>query len=441
MPRPNVSANRGQMGYNTPAWSVSGGNVVQANKPDIGEQIRLEQLLRQVMVDLRHKRYFSQLSGVYNLAHHTGKKIKQMHQLPLLDARNINNQGIDGQGRPSTDPNNLYNKGGNLYGDSLDFNDMANSMPFLSEVGGRVHRVGFTRQTIEGEIHDLGFYYEYTQDLLTFNDDPMLLKHMATEAIEGAHNIQEDLVAQDLIQAAGHKYYTGMAVDLGSMSAEGAIPSKLTYRDLSRLAVALKDAKAPNILKASTGSTNVDTRIIGSGYAIYAHYDLENQLRDMTDSYGNPAFIPVEKYASSTSILIGEIGAIGQFRIISVPRMPMFRGAGAEDVGSDSSYQTSKGRTAAEGGYGTNNDPAKDYYDVYPIMAVASEAFTSLGLQASTRKGVGNFKIITKLPSEETATAHEDPYGRTGFTSIQWTHGILIRRPEWIAVIYTVCEL
>lgn len=438
MALPTVDANRGQMIYNNPHWAVSGGNVVQSDKSSIGEQLRLDIIMKQVMVDLRDQRYFTQMSGVYNLEKHSGKVIKKMHQIPLLDDRNVNTQGIDAAGKVGSAG---INKNGNLYGSSLDMNDITRLAPTLTEIGGRVNRVGFTRQTIEGTVHRLGFFYEFTNEALTFDTDAAMLQHMGREAMEAAYLIQEDMIAMELINGAGHKYFTGAATDLATMTGEGSTKSVVTYKDLQRLAMALKEAKAPNRLKASRGSRIIDTNIIGSGYALFIHYDLENMIRDMKDAQNNPVFIPVEKYAQSTNTLNGEIGAIGQFRIISVPRMPHYAGAGAEDVGKDSTYRTTAGRAVADGGYGANTDTAKNYYDVYPMMAVASEAFTCLGFQASNMGGKGNFSMITKMPGAATATASDDPYGESGFTSIKWTHGMLIERPEWIAVINTICEL
>lgn len=434
-----ISSERGQMIYNNPHWAVSGGNVVQADKSSIGEQLRLDIIMKQVMVDLRDQRYFTQMSGVYNLEKHSGKTIKKMHQIPLLDDRNVNQQGIDAAGTAK----GKFNANGNLYGSSLDMNTITKSAPTLTEIGGRVNRVGFTRQTIEGTVHRLGFFYEFTNEALTFDTDAAMLQHMGREAMEAAYLIQEDMIAMELINGAGHKYYTGAATSLATMTGEGAVAahSVVTYKDLQRLAMALKEAKAPNRLAASRGSRIIDTKIIGSGYALFVHYDMENMLRDMKDAAGNQAFIPVEKYANGANTLNGEIGAIGQFRIISVPRMPRYEGVGAEDAGKDSTFRTSAGKLVADGGYGSNTDTSKNYYDVYPLMAVASEAFTCLGFQASNMGGKGNFSMITKMPGAATASASDDPYGESGFTSIKWTHGMLIERPEWIAVINSICEL
>ncbi|MGL4252877.1 MAG: N4-gp56 family major capsid protein [Fusobacteriaceae bacterium] len=424
---PDVAAKRGQMIYNNPHWAVSGGNVTQADKSSIGEQIRLDIFIKQALVDIVDERYFSQLSGVYNLQKHSGKTIKKFHQIPLLDDRNANNQGIDSTGANGA---NSTNPTGNLYGSSKDFNAVQRGAPGLTEIGGRVNRVGFSRQIIEGTVHRLGFFYEFTNEALSFDNDSELLRHMGFEAIRGAQLIQEDMIAQDLIQSAGHVYLAGTHSTEATMEAADLI----SYQDLQRMAIALKMSKAPNKLKASRGSTIIDSKIIGSGYALYIPYELEMYFRDMKDNDNQPAFINVARYATGTNTLHGEIGTIGQFRIISIPRMPRWNGIGAEIVaGAGTQVYSSKGRAVANGGYGANTDTTKDYMDVFPVVAMATEAFTCLGFQADMG-GKGNFKMITKMPGAEMANAI-DPYGESGFTSMKWTHGMLVERPEWIAVI------
>lgn len=436
MAYPNVDANQGQMIYNNPHWDVQGGNqVVQKDKSSIGEQIRLDVFIRQAMEELAKERVFTQMSGVYNLPLHSGKKIKKFHYLPVLDDRNVNSQGIDAEGKVGSAGNN---KNGNFYGGSKDVKTIQGKLPSLTEVGGRVNRIGFTRTTLEGTVSRLGFFYEFTKESLDFDSDPMLIKHMGREALRGAYEIQEDMIAIELINGAGIKIFGGSATSLSTMTAENVgQESVVTYEQLQRLAVTLKENRAPNRIKASTGTRIIDSKIVGAGYVLYCGYPMENMFRNMKNSDNEKVFIPVEKYAAGTTTLNGEIGTVGSFRIVVAPEMPEYIGAGAEDVGKDNTmYRKSAGST--DNGYG-NTTASNDYYDVFPMLVVASEAFTCLGFQADMG-GKGNFKMITKLPGTETAD-RMDPYGQSGFTSIQWTHGMLIERPEWIAVLHSVAKI
>ena len=76
--------------------------------------------------------------------------------------------------------------------------------------------------------------------------------------------------------------------------------------------------------------------------------------------------------------------------------------------------------------------------DVFPMMVVGDGAFSTIGFQTDGK--TVKFKQIHKAPGEAQAS-REDPYGKTGFMSIQWWYGILIMRPERIALVYTAATM
>ena len=99
--------------------------------------------------------------------------------------------------------------------------------------------------------------------------------------------------------------------------------------------------------------------------------------------------------------------------------------------------------TEANAGYTTTDVSGTDKYDVYPMLVVGGSdrygaPFTYIGFQ--TAGSTHKFKIITKMPSRETAD-HYDPYGKTGFSSIRWNYGMLLERTERIGKILTVGRL
>lgn len=402
-----------QMKYNNPQYGASG---EQTNPSSIGKQIRLDVYEKQALVDMAKEQYFSQLSGTMDMPKHMGKTIKKFHWIPLLDDRNVNDQGIDATG---TDAGSGK---GNLYGSSRDIGTIPGKMPTLTEVGGRVNRVGFTRKVLEGSIHKMGFFYEFTEEALNFDTEAELLSHLTRESLRGANQITEDQVQLELLNGAGVKIYTGAATNLETMSAEGdaGTESVITYQDLQRLSVTLDENRCPKSTKIITGSRMIDTRTIPSARVMFIGSELENQFRNMVDAFNNPAFIPVEKYAHTGTLLNGEIGAIAQFRIVVVPEMM---------------HWEAKGVVATDGkGKGKYRTGAGDKYNVYPALVVGSEAFTHIGFQTA---GAKKWKITTKLPGMETAGFH-DPYGENGFSSIKWYHGTLIERPEWIAILHSL---
>ncbi|MGC5198226.1 N4-gp56 family major capsid protein, partial [Aphanothece microscopica] len=202
--------------------------------------------------------YFTPLADVTAMPKHFGKTIKVYQYIPLLDDRNVNDQGIDAAGASivSTDwfvtfpraimsianasaagavtainanvgtdtvaaagANDSAGAGfatitltgplttkyassgqkdavlalnlgasaqagrGNLYGSSRDVGSISGRLPLLTENGGRVNRVGFTRLERSGSIIKFGFFTEFTQESFDFDTDEMLYEHLSREMV------------------------------------------------------------------------------------------------------------------------------------------------------------------------------------------------------------------------------------------------------------------
>lgn len=308
---------------------------------------------------------------------------------------------------------------GNLYGSSRDVGKITSRIPTLTEVGGRVNRVGFTRLEREGSITKLGFFTEFTQESFDFDSDEDLYMHLSREMVTGATQLAEALLQVDLLAAAGVTVYAGAATMDSEITAEGATASIVDYDDLDRLNTILFDNRTPKQTKIIAGSRMIDTMTINAGRVMFIGSELESTVKRMTDPFGNAAFIPVNQYADAGTIMNGEIGTVDQFRIVVVPEMLHWEGAGAAE-GTNPGYRATGGN-----------------YDVFPMLVVGDASFTSIGFQTDGK--TVKFKITTKMPGEKTAD-RSDPYGETGFSSIKWYYGTLILRPERIAIIKTVAR-
>lgn len=461
--------------YNDPA----GGS-----ESTVGTQITTEYYQKKALVEAAKEQYFSQLADVTSMPKNMGKTIKRYHYLPMLDDRNINDQGIDAAGvaidmskftvtlprlvvqftveadataaaaavnaiqagvatksgaaapwsvtftkkdlLPSTDaltstvlnavPGSIRKQGsGNLYGSSKDIGTISGKLPVLSETGGRVNRVGFKRKELEGTLEKFGFFDEYTQESLDFDSDAQLMEHIHREMVNGANEITEDALQIDLINSAGVVKYAGDATKNDELGANDVV----SYGDLMRLAIDLDNNRTPKHTTQITGSRMVDTRVIPSARVAFIGSELLPTFRGMKDLHGSPAFIPVEKYAAAGTTLRGEAGSLDAFRIVVVPEMMKWAGAGAA-ITTEDSYDNGK------------------YYDVFPILVVGDESFTTIGFQTDGKSV--KFKIFHKKPGEEIADRN-DPYGEVGFMSIKWYYGFMVLRPERIALIKTVARL
>lgn len=471
--------------YNAPPGSAS----------DIGPQMNTFYWNKKALIEAKKDMYFMPLADVMSMPKHYGKQIKVYHYIPLLDDRNVSDQGIDANGVTFV-PTEIYvtfpsstvvvanadkaaaetainaNVGdllvatagaddsagvgfanitlvgpltvkypsstesdavealeigvkvraghANIYGSSRDVGSITGRLPTLTETGGRVNRVGFTRLERTGTIQKFGFFTEFTQEALDFDSDEMLYEHLSRELVTGATQLTEAVLQADLLAGAGTVLYAGAATSHATVTAEGAGAAIVDYDDLVRLATILNDNRTPKQTKVITGSRMIDTKTINSGRVMYIGSELESTVKRMTDPFSNPAFIPVHQYAEAGTTLNGEIGSIDQFRIVVVPEMLHYAGEGAS-VGSNPGYRA------------TN-----DKYDVFPMLVVGDGSFTTIGFQTDGK--TVKFKITTKMPGEATAD-RTDPYGETGFSSIKWYYGTMILRPERLAVVKTVARM
>lgn len=373
----------------------------------VGPQINTQYYEKKALIEAQKEQYFTQLADVASMPKNMGKKIKRYHYLPLLDDANINDQGIDAAGTTIAN--------GNLYGSSKDIGTISGKLPALSETGGRVNRVGFKRKEIEGTLEKFGFFDEYTQESLDFDTDAELMMHVNREMIMGANEITEDALQIDLLSAAGVIKYAGNATSNATIGADDIV----SYSDLMRLSIDLDNNRTPKHTKVITGSRMIDTKTIPSARVAYIGSELLPTFKAMKDLHNNAAFISVEKYAAGGTTLVGEVGSVDQFRLVVVPEMMKWAGAGVAD--------------ATNTCYETNN-----LCDVFPILVVGDESFTTIGFQTDGKSV--KFKITHKAPGEATADRN-DPYGETGFMSIKWYYGFMALRPERIALIKTAAKL
>jgi N4-gp56 family major capsid protein len=469
----------------------------------VGAQFNTYEYKRKALIETAKAEYFSQLGDSESLTKNYGQKIKKYHYLPLLDDRNINDQGLDATGVSTANEvtitittadgedilavgngsnaataltaaqaramvifkqelgidiaNALYdtyaeavaayvngasstvanrgslvvgaavNASGNLYGSSKNPGYISGKLPTLSESGGRVNRVGFKRLELEGSIANYGFFYEWSKDSMDFDTDEELYTHINRESVRGARELSEDIIQMDLLAGAGVIRYTGDATSLATTgyNATALLNSVVTYDDLVKLGVTLDDNRCSKDTTAITGSKDTDVLNIPAARYMFIGSELIPTIMRMTDYHSVKAFIPIEKYAQMsasgkyTNALHGEIGAVAGFRIVVVPEMMGYVGAG-ENVGADLSYL---------------NDGAK--YNVYPMLVVGSGAFAHIRFQVSGGMS-DKFNIIVRKPG--TFANADDPYEKIGYSSIQFWQGTMILRPEWLAKVLTLAK-
>lgn len=234
--------------------------------------------------------------------------------------------------------------------------------------------------------------------------------------MNGAIETYEAQMQQDLLNAGTTRVYPGSATSRGTVAVQ------LAYKDLLALDEQLTLNRTPKQTTILTGSNNVDTRTIPASRILFVGPEVASRLRNMTDAGGNFVFVGVQHYAGQTKPLNGEIGSIDSFRIVMVPDMQYWEGAGSSSV------------SGVRAGYSVGSTTLKA--NVYPMLVVGEDSFTTIGFNTGNGRG-GKFNVITRMPGAESADVYNNPYGTTGFSSIQWYYGCLILRPERIGVIET----
>jgi N4-gp56 family major capsid protein len=399
------------MQYNAPPGSPS----------NIGAQEVVKFLNRKAIIEAVKYSHFSKLSSVQNQPAGYGKTFTKYRYYPLLSDLNTNLQGIDAAGAALTGAAGGNPGYGNLYGSSRDFGLITSKIPYVSEGADRVNRVGITRTSVSATLTRVGFFADWTDESMQFDSDLQMQSHFTDELVKGAEQLKEGLLQLDLVNGAGVIRYAGSATSLATVTAEGAGAAIIDYDDVIRLSIALDTNRAPKRFTILKGSTLVDTATVNGSRALFIPPELQTTFMDMVNTNGTEMFTPVEKYASQTTVLEGEIGAVGGFRVIVNQEMFVHADDGAVP-------SANPGYRAVAG-----------HYSVYNCLAVAGDSFTSIGFQTNSPEAP-KFNLVIKPPGPDAVTL-DNPYGNKGVASIQFYYATLIERSDWIGLLRGVAPL
>ncbi|MDC0644071.1 N4-gp56 family major capsid protein [Crocinitomicaceae bacterium] len=438
----------------------------------VGPQLTLHHMIRKALIEQAKNQLFTQMASTINLPKNSGKKIVRNVYRRVISDFNANDQGLDAAGAviplvkaTADDKQVAYEamhgklsrltdetdveyrtrlatfmakaadatsgNSGNLWGSAKALATVQARLPKIGENGGRKNRIGITRVTLESTLENYGMFLEYTRDALDFDTDPQLEMHYTREAVRAANEVYEATVQSDLISSAGVHMYANGSTSLADMSNQNTVGnvSEPTYMDFMRLGIILDQNECPKDTQIISGATANDTMVVGAARFAYIDATILLHLRQLADSFGGKAFIPVEHYAKAGNIAEGEVGAIGPIRFIVHPEMMHKAGVGGDTTAAADPTEPASGYYSTDGNF-----------DVYPIMVVGNDSFNTIGFKSGRNSGSSRLEIIHKRPGAETADRN-DPFGKTGFMSIQWWYGSLITHPEWIACLWTLARI
>ena len=379
-----------------------------------GSQLVPNEYYRRSIIDILPYMDFQQIASSIKKAKYSGKTMHMYHYLPVIDDRNKNDQGIGADG--------LLKANGNMWGSTRDPSKIIAGMPLSNEYGGRINRIGFTREVIQSEMRKYSFFFEYSEDELDFDTDKDLYNHMTSLSIEAANKVLENLIAIDLMSKAGIKIINGSIDDDGKVVTEIknlTDADVLTYKLFHQMDMALNEVRCPTDTRMITGSRNIDTQVIPNARVAFIPPELTSDIEDLVGNHGKPAFVGVEHYAAAGKVLNNEWGKVGNFRLIRVQEMPD-AGLGADAANAEF--------------YAADNR-----YRVFPLLVVGKDSFNTITFHNSGN-GSSKFRIIAKKPGFQMADRH-NPTGEIGFWSARFWYGMLVHRPDRIACAYVTAKI
>lgn len=289
------------------------------------------------------------------------------------------------------------------------------------------NKVSTKFSTFTAKLDLFGRTLDYTEDIELFHDSGTIMRYRQ-QLGELAGMDYEDAIQLDLLSSQ-NVMYSGPATSkatLGDGIGEGSVDNitntnvveesyKINYALIQRINDKLRRYRVPKHTSILTGSVKIGTTPIPPCYVAIVGAnivtDLENMIRGANVYNKDYPFLKVERYASQTSLLDGEVGSCNGIRFVYAEQLMEERGAGAA---VDANYTGSLSYT------GTPGTDAK--FDVFPMLIIGKDSFATIGLMGRDKIQFGH-----KAPSQRDTI---DQYGVYGFFNYKFWYASIITRPE-----------
>lgn len=452
----------------------------------IGSQINTHFYKKKALVEAVKESVFSPLADSTAMPKHYGQTIKKNHYLPLLDDRNITDQGIDASG-VSTQQGvtiqiawsaNGQLKAGQMHGETvkgegadaaaalLDAQNKAVSV--LKEMGlfNTDYATSKTAAEAAGFIVDESAAYPVSGNLYGSSKDvgtiagklPVLNEHGGRKNRVGFKRIE--------IEGTINKFgffdeYTQASLDFDTdeelemhvnremLRGANEINEDMIQSDLLNGAGVVYFAGDATKNSDLSGETGAVTEITYSDFVNLGKELSKNRTPKQTKMISGSTTVDTKVVSD------GWIMFVGHDMVPTLRRLTDFFGEKAlievkhyadkaikGEIGSIDNFRivVADEMQCWEGAGADVTDNAgyletSGKYDVHPLLVVGEGSFTTIGFQSSGKSF--KFDVIHKKPGVATAD-RTDPYGETGFMAIKWFYGSMILRPERLAVMKTV---
>lgn len=456
----------------------------------IGPQIRTDYYKKRALIEAVKDSVFSPMADATAMPKHFGKTIKQYHYLPLLDDRNINDQGIDAAGAAVNQAVTIHIAWGangaavpyQMHGETVKGTGVdaaaaladaqAKAVSVFTQMGlfdtdyatskTAAEAAGFL-VTESAAYPETGNLYGSSKDVGTIAAKlPVLSEHGGRVNRVGFRRIE---IEGSIEKFGFFDEYTQESLDFDTdeelemhvhremLRGANEITEDMIQSDL------LNGAGVVMFAGDATGDSEMSPE---GGVADEVTYDDFVKLAIELQNNRTPRqtrVISGSRMIDTKVIDGGYVMFVGSEMVPTLKRLTDYFGDRAfveakhyaaagtlmkGEVGSVDHFrivvaQEMQHWAGAGAAVGTNPGyrETAGNYDVFPLLVIGQGAFTTIGFQTDGN-GV-KFKIVHKKPGTNTADKN-DPYGETGFMSIKWYYGSMILRPERLALIKSVAR-
>ena len=446
---------------------------------------------KKAIIDAKKEMYFTPLAEVLSMPKHMGKEIKVLQYVPLLDDRNINDQGIDASGATILSTLFYATFTDRTYSFAVDADAIAAAAAINAVSAGNAVKSGAGPYvvTLTLAVLVLGATAAQRSAIIAAMPAASVTFRQGSGNLYGSSKDIGTIVGRlpslsengGRVNRVGHTRLerTGTITRLGFFSeftkdTFDFDSDEELYGHMSRELVKGATEMSETVLQVDllngagtvlySGTATQDSEVTGEGGALASIVDYDDFVRLATILNDNRTpkqtdVITGSRMIDTRTISNGRIMYIGSEMESTVRRMvdpfdqpafiPVSQYANAGtilngEIGTIDQFRivvVPEMLNWAGKGAGVTTNPGfrdtGDRYDIYPMLVVGAGSFTTIGFQTDGK--TVKFKIITKMPGDATADRNE-PFGLMGFSSIMFWYGTLIMRPERLAMIKSVAR-
>ncbi len=250
-----------------------------------------------------------------------------------------------------------------------------------------------TMQDVTVVMQQYQCLYGFTDKVADLYEDDISAQ-MAIQVGERVALVNE-MIISGALRACTNQFYGGTG------TSRATVNGGFTLGLVRKIAKSLQANHGKPVTSVLSADNKYDTSAVAAGYIVYAHTDLEPDIRDI------PGFIPAEKYATGTA-MPNEIGKVERFRFITSPEFIAIQDGGA-----------AIGATGLSSTTGTS-------IDVYQFIVTAADAWSQVAV-----RGKESMDATLLMPGEKSKS---DPFGQRGYAGMIWYKAVMVENNGWMAI-------